>query len=261
MKNKRENGELVVEASIIVTLVVIFMTIMLYVTMVLYQQTLVSVMARQTASNIAQVYSNSIRDPFTGYIDSDKVYQSATYDDMKTDAYLDAIEQKANVFAKYRLQSSRILPAESTSVEVEIAKKPNELLKSQIIVTIHQSYRIPLIGLFTKDKPVEFAASGRADCVDLLEYLNGVAAIGDPDNSAIQFLPGSDVCLVTFVVDKYSGGFHAAVPVMRGESIMSSNRVSHSTMPAEPVNNGMKFTGWTTEDSVTLQRVIKSMKI
>ena len=128
MKNKKENGEVVVEASIVVTLVLIVITIMLYVGMILYQQTLVSVMANQTASNIAQVYGNNLKDPFTGYVDSDRVYQSITYSNMKTDAYMDVIEQKANVFAKYRLKSSRILATGNTSVEIDIVKKPNELL-------------------------------------------------------------------------------------------------------------------------------------
>ena len=94
MKNKRENGEVVVEASIIVTLVFIVISIMFYIGMVLYQQTAISTVANRTATNISQVYSNTLRDPFTGYVDPDNAYQSVTYSNMKTDAYLDAIKQK-----------------------------------------------------------------------------------------------------------------------------------------------------------------------
>ena len=86
--------------------------------MILYQQSLVSIMANQTASNIAQVYSNSFKDPFTGYVDSDSVYQSITYSSMKTDAYVDVMEQKADTLAYYRLKSSRILTNGNPSVEV-----------------------------------------------------------------------------------------------------------------------------------------------
>ncbi len=248
MKNKRESGEVVVEASIIVTLVMIFITIMLYIGMILYQQTLVSVMANQTAANIAQVYGNNLKDPFTGYVDPDRVYQSITYSNMKTDAYMTVIEQKADVFARYRLKSSRILANGSTSVDIDIVKKPNELLKSQVVVTVRDSYDVPLVGIFGTNSLVKFASQGRADCVDLLEYLNGVEAVSDPESSPIPSIPDSDTCLVTFITDKYSGGFHATVPVLRGKSIISSNHFSHSTMPIDPRLNGMKFKGWVTAD-------------
>lgn len=244
MRHRRESGEVVVEASIIVTLVVIFVTIMLYVGMVLYQRTLVSVLANRTASDLAQVYSNSLKDPFTGYIDPDQVYQSVTYGNMKTDAYLQVIEQKANALAQYRLKSEKILNTGSVTVDVEIVKKPNELFKNQIVVTIHDQYDVPLVGMFDVNGGVEFAASGRADCVDYLEYMNSVEAAGEPD----VILPDLDTCIVTFVVDRYSGKHHATVPVRRGQSIITSHSVTHSVMPGVPVNGPLKFTGWATAD-------------
>lgn len=244
MKNDRERGEVVVEASIVVTLVTILITIMLYLGMVLYQKTIVTVMANHTASNLAQVYSNNLKDPFTGYIAPEKVYQSVTYSNMKTDAYLDVIEQKANIFAQYRLKSSSILPKESTTVEVDIVKKPNEILKSQIVVTIKEKMNIPLVGFFGVDGKIEYSASGRADCIDILEYLNGVEAVGDPDNPAVPVLPEDDTYLITFVVDEYSGKFFNSVLVECGESILTSRSATGSVMPANPINQGMKFKGW-----------------
>ncbi len=249
MNNKRENGEVVVEASIIVTLVALFITIMIYIGMILYQQTLVSVMANQTAANIAQVYSNNLRDPFTGYVDPDRVYQSITYSNMKTDAYVDVIEQKAGVFAKYRLKSSDILASKNTSVEVELVKKPNELLKSQIVVTVRDKFDMPLVTLFGVDGLVEFASSGRADCVDILEYLNGVEAVGDPEESNVSFLPDSDNCTVTFIPDRSSPTEFSIVTVLKGKSILSSNRYTHCVMPANPVKDSYEFDGWVTESN------------
>ncbi len=249
MKNKRESGEVVVEASIIVTLVMIFITIMLYIGMILYQQTLVSVMANQTASNIAQVYSNNLKDPFTGYVDPDRVYQSITYSNMKTDAYMDVVEQKANVFAKYRLRSSRILGNGTSSVDIEIVKKPNELLKSQIVVTVHDTYDLPLVGLFGTDGLVEFAAQGRADCVDILEYINGVEAIGDPEESNVSFLPDSKNCTVTFIPDRSNPSNSTTLTVLKGKSILSSNRYTHCVMPANPTKDSHEFDGWIDESN------------
>lgn len=248
MKQKRESGEVVVEASIVVTIVVIFISVFLYIGMILYQQSLVSVMANQTASNIAQVYSNSIKDPFTGYVDSDSVYQSITYSSMKTDAYADAMTQKANTLAYYRLKSSRILTTGNPDVQVDIVKKPNELLKSQIVVTIRDQYELPLVSLFGVDNKLEFSATGRADCVDILEYLNGVEAIGDPEHSSVTYLPDSDTCLIQFFDNKVNNKLLATVPVLKGKSIMSSNYYTHSTMPSNPISDKFDFTGWVLSD-------------
>ena len=245
MKKKNERGEVVVEASIVVTIVIIFITIMLYTGMILYQQTVVSVMANQTASSIAQVYSNNLKDPFTGYVDADNVYQSITYSNMKTDAYMNVIEQKANVFARYRLKSSRILATGNTTVDIDVVKKPNELLKSQIVVTIHDKYDVPLVSMFGSDGAIEFAASGRADCVDILEYINGVEAIGDPEESNVSFLPDSDNCVITFIPDRSNPSNSSVVTVLKGKSILSSNRYTHSVMPSDPTNGSFEFAGWT----------------
>lgn len=244
MKNKKESGELVVEASIVVTLVMIVITIMLYVGMILYQQTLVSVMANQTASNIAQVYSNNLKDPFTGYVDPDGVYQSITYSNMKTDAYMDVIEQKANVFSRYRLKSSRILATGNTSVEVEIVKKPNELLKSQIVVTIRDKYDMPLVGIFGTSGLAEFGSIGRADCVDILEYINGVEAIGNPEESNVSFLPDSNNCTITFIPNRNNPSDSTVVTVLKGKSILTSNKYTHCVMPGNSTNGSFEFAGW-----------------
>ena len=248
MKHKGESGAVAVEAAIVVTIVVIFISVFLYIGMILYQQSLVSIMANQTASNIAQVYSNSIKDPFTGYVDSDSVYQSVTYSSMKTDAYVDVLTQKANTLADYRLKSSRILTTGNQNVDVSIVKKPNELLKSQIVVTIRDKYQLPLVSFFGMDNKLEFSASGRADCVDILEYINGVNAIGDPERSNVTALPDMDTCLIRFFDSKTDNNLVASVPVLKGKSIITSNYYTHSVMPVTPTSGKYDFAGWKTDD-------------
>lgn len=247
LENKKNRGELVVEASIVVTIVGLFITILLYAGMMLYQKTLVSTLANQTAASIAQVYSNSIKDPFTGYVDPDKVYQSITYSNMKDDAYLEVLENKADVFAKYRLKSSRILATGNPTVEVEIVKKPNELLKSQIVVTIHDQYDMPLVAFFGANSVVDFSASGRADCVDILEYINGIEAVGEPEESNVSLLPDSKNCIITFIPDRTNPQTFATVTVLKGKSILSSNRYTHCSMPGTPTRGSYEFDGWVDE--------------
>ncbi len=248
MKNNRENGEVVVEASIVVTLVVLVITVMLYIGMVLYQQASLSIVANRTATNISQAYSNTLRDLFMGYVDPDSSYQEVTYSNMRTDAYLDSMRQKGTAFVQYRLKKTQIVPEVKRSVDVQVVNKSNEVLKGQVIVTITDTYNIPLVGLFKADGNVSFSTTGRAECVDYLEYLYGVEAIADPENSPIDSLPPADTCVVTFFKDEYSREFQAAVPVLRYKSIITSNNYSHSTMPKDPKLGDLKIKGWFTED-------------
>lgn len=248
MKKKNDSGEIVVEASIVVSIVVIFISIMFYFGMILYQNTLSSVMANQTAKSISQVYSNTIKDPFTGYVDADKVYQDITYTNMKNDAHIDYLQQKANLYAKYRLKSSSILPAKTSSVEVEIVKKPNELLKSQIVVTIKDTYDVPLSGLFGVNNGLSFTVTGRADCVDILDYINGVDAVGDPAGSNLVYVPTVNSCIVSFVPDRNNANIMATTTVLKGKSIASSAQYSRCSMPTNPTKEMAKFMGWIDEN-------------
>lgn len=247
LKRKNESGVLVVEAAIVVTVVTMFIAVMLYIGMFLYQQSLVTIMANQTASNVAQVYGNTLRDTFTGYVDADGVHETVTYTNLRNSAYMDVIEQKANAFALYRLKSSRILTTGETEVEVEVVPKSNELLKDQIVVTVSDSYEIPLVSFFgvTSNK-LRFIGTGRADCADLLEYLTGVPALGDPDGNAVAFSYPTE-CTVNFYKHRGDSRPLKTVTVLRGNSVSGSNDWSNSTMPAKPTQEKMRFTKWITE--------------
>ena len=166
MKRKNESGVVVVEALIVVTIVMMFVAVMLYLGMVLYQQATVNIMANQTASSIAQIYGNTLQDPFTGYVDAEGVNESVTYANLRNEAYNSVIKQKANAFALYRLKSSRILNTGKTKVDVSIVSKPNELLKNQIEVTVQEDYAVSLVSFFgIKNNNMTFLGNGRSSAI------------------------------------------------------------------------------------------------
>ncbi len=247
MKRKTESGEMVVEASIVVTIVVVFVAVFVYLGMILYQRTMLSVVANQTAENIAEVYSNNIKDPFTGFLGEDELYQTVTYNSMKNDAYIEVIEKKATTLAKYRLESYRILDNDAEpEVEVQLIRKPNEILKSQIEVSIKDAYELPFVGFFNAIGLFDMSVTGRADCFDVLEYINGSEAIGDPDHSNITEIPNLEKCTVTFVISESNPTPVASATVLSGNSIAGSTRFTRSVMPAEPTWENRRFAGWET---------------
>lgn len=251
MKRKTESGEMVVEASIVVTIVVVFVAVFVYLGMILYQRTMLSVVANQTAENIAEVYSNNIKDPFTGFLDEDELYQTVTYNNIKDDAYIEVVKKKATTLAKYRLESYRILGNdEDPEVEVQLVRKPNEILKSQIVVSIKDAYELPFVGFFNAIGLFDMSVTGRADCVDILEYINGSEAIGDPEHSNITELPNVDKCTVTFVVGKENPSPVATVTVLGGNTIAGSTRFTRAVMPADPTWGSRRFAGWETSSGM-----------
>ena len=238
---------LVVEAAIIVTVVTMFIAVMLYICMVLYQQALGNIMANQTASNIAQIYGNTLRDPFTGYVDADGIHEEVTYTNLRNQAYMDVIEQKADAAALYRLKSARVLTTGETEVTVQVVPKTNELLKDQVVVTIRDHYVLPLVSFFgVSNNALTFESTGRADCTDLLEYLTGVPALGTTDGNAVAF--SEEECTVNFYNHYGDARPIKTVTVLRGYSINYSTEYSHSTMPTRPTQDRMRFNKWVTED-------------
>ena len=246
MKKRRDSGEVVIEATIVVTVVMVFVTAMLYLGMILYQQTAVSVMATQTASSIAELYSNNGKDPFTGYIGEESVFQQTTYSTAKTEEYIETLEKKADVFARYRLKSSRILSTGAPSVTINLVKKEGDFFTDQIVVTVEDSYVLPLAAFFGSEGKFKFKSTARADCVDIIEYVSGVEAVGDPENSNVSVLPGLATCTVTFIPDRNRPDWkRTVVSVVRDSSILGSAKYTNSVMPKNPTNGDFEFYGWT----------------
>lgn len=60
---KREKGEVMVEASLVMTVVIVVIVTLAYLGLIMYHQTLITSTANQTASNIAQVTATAERTP------------------------------------------------------------------------------------------------------------------------------------------------------------------------------------------------------
>lgn len=244
--SKNEKGDVVVEASIVLSIVVIFVSFLIYLGMIFYQQTLVTVLANQTASNIAQVYSNELKEPFTGYISVNGLKNVKVTNKLKDEAFNDVIEEKAQWVAQYRLKKQKILKsADEPNVDVDIANKPNELLKAQIVVTITDTYDFPLAAIFGHTEKMRFISTGRADCYDLLDYINAVNLLANPGDKDITSLTEN------YTVNFYNGeSLYDTAVVMQNTSIRdSSSYTSKAHMPSQnPASNEATFYRWETVD-------------
>ena len=176
---KDEKGEVIVEASFVLTLTIIFLTALIYLGFYIYQYTYMQVIANEAATNVAQVYASEYKDPIYGYISESEFYKTDLYRNL-TNVFTDSLDQtninKAEWFSYYRLNEGSLLKTSDPEVTVDIVQKPGKVIQKQIVVTISQKMELPFWGGRNNST---VTVEGRADCLDLLEYFNLVDTVDD----------------------------------------------------------------------------------
>ena len=245
---KREKGEVMVEASLVMTVVIVVIVTLAYLGLIMYHQTLITSTANQTASNIAQVYSNSGKDPVTGYIDVSNLDNDGMVIKMKNQAYSNVITKKAEWYSRYRLAKGRFLKSDEPKIEVKIENKKGALLRAQVIVTVEVDYELPFVKLLgLESTTIHYKATGRADCYEILDYINTIDAVDKIDvteNYTFKFYDRENTLLKT-------------VEVMHDMSIADTMKLSNAEQtkfPGDPKQNGQKFYRWKTETGETFTK-------
>lgn len=177
---KNEKGEVVVEASIVLTITIVFITVLIYLGLYIYQYTNMQVVANEAATNVAQVYASEYKDPIYGYISESEFYKTDLYRNLTnifTKSLDETNKQKAEWFAQYRLKKGSMLKDTEPKVVVDVVQKPGKIIQKQIVVTVSQKMELPLSGVWGSDSNSVVTVEGRADCLDLLEYFNLVDTV------------------------------------------------------------------------------------
>ena len=146
-KLKKQDGDVIVESTIVLSIVIVFIFFLLMLGFYLFQKMSVYIIANDTAYTVASIYSYNAKDPIEGYIspndytDTGNLYRylvnsiTSTFGENKN-------ENKGRWYAYYSLQGYQYLaPKEDPQVTVDI--KPVSAFKSQVNVTIKAKYVIP----------------------------------------------------------------------------------------------------------------------
>jgi len=182
MKFKDENGNVVIEASIVLTIAVVMVAVLINLGMMLYNRNLMENVATNTAVNIANVYSSTYRDPMMGYMDDSEFYKTELYRylaNVFTSAHDETAARKGTWYAKYSLKKNEISKIEDPRIGVDIVRKPGTLIQHQVVVTIEAKYDAPLTAIWGGNNKATYTVEGRADCIDLLDYFNTVGTVND----------------------------------------------------------------------------------
>ena len=170
---KREDGEMIIEASIILPLILILYGVLMMLVLLMYQKIVVSVTVNEAASSIASVYSDPLKDPKYGYIAVEDINtHNYLYREIFGNSLQISNERKAEWYTYYLLEKRRLLKAGKVKVSSEIKKKKNALIQKNLYVTATEEFTVPLVGVFGIDNKVTFSATGCAECDDMISYMN-----------------------------------------------------------------------------------------
>ena len=194
MKYKDEKGNVVIEASIVMTITVVMIAVLINLGIKLYNRNLMEAVAADTAVNLANVYSSTYRDPIYGYMDDSEFHKTELYRHVAnalTASYDEKVERKGTWFYQYSLKKNSITKLDASNVEVDIVHKPGTLMQRQILVKLTVKEEAPLAAIWGGNNTATYTVEGRADCVDLLDYFNTIGTVKDCITSKLDKLVGT----------------------------------------------------------------------
>lgn len=180
---KDESANAVIEASFVMSIAVVMIAVLINLGFILYEHTLLESTANKTASNIANVYSSICRDPEIGYVNDSNFYKTNLYryvSNFFTSSLDDSSVRKGNWYALYTIKKNNMIKqSDKSEVNVEVKRRNGSILINQVVVNIQCEYAIPLTRIWGGNNKMTFSATGRANCIDLLDYFDTVMMVED----------------------------------------------------------------------------------
>lgn len=184
-KDQSCRGEATVEATLVFSMVVMAFVILISFAFLLYQKSVTRTLANEVAAQIGDIYPYLEVDPMTGEITKEAIENSASFLPLnlyrhmvRADEYAHAGEERAATYGGSRLDRMSILDPVDSQWEAKVHAEG--FGRRYIEVTLKNRYRVPANGVvqyFGLPEEVTFEATGRAECVDVIDYINLVGYV------------------------------------------------------------------------------------
>ena len=176
---KNENGNSVIEASVVVTITLFMLATIIMLGFYHYQVTLLQTVADEIATNIARTYPYKSKDPISGFIGSENLADRNIVDssywilgdiNWGHGSKNQNEENEAKSLAERFLSGRRFISAQGkATIEVEIQKSEVVLFQNEINVTVSENYYIPFAQfLGVKKSLLSVKKSSKAICYDVV---------------------------------------------------------------------------------------------
>lgn len=172
---KCDEGNAVVEATLVVTICIFIIFIIIILGFVFYQENLLQSVVNKVANQVARTYSYERKDPVTGYISEDGLKDQGLVDSLYF--FTDEVSGKksrelseANSLIKKYLDRNRIIMAHEAKLpEIKIENSHTAWFQKEVIVSVEEEYYIPFVRfLGVNNGTVKRSYIGKAECIDII---------------------------------------------------------------------------------------------
>lgn len=175
---KEERGSMMIDGMIAMLITIMILVFLMSLGFLLYQQWMVSNVANDTATRLAQRYPYTSADIITGQTALEDMNGLPLY------RYLGSrLERENGARGESFALDTLAMAGLATPVrnpEIDVKECYDSLGRRHVEVHITAEYEVPLGGAlqyFGMDQTVTYQATGRAVCMDMLEYINSVEAV------------------------------------------------------------------------------------
>ncbi len=197
MKNRKADGdagEIVIEATFVVTICIFTIFAMISMGMYLYQRAVVRIAAQKAAADLAMIYPHLDKEPYYGYTNyydfmDDHVYRNTILGGRMKSVNIN----KAKWYGYGLLSQMSLAEDEYHKAHVDVTIKSSGVIERYVLVQITQEYTLPLsgsvFGLLGVPETLTISAGASAKVFDMTDFMssyNFVMGIEDDLTTAIS---------------------------------------------------------------------------
>jgi hypothetical protein len=176
-ENANNSGEIMLESLLVMIPLFFVFLFLISLTFLLHQQFAVVTTANETAAKIGQTYKLLYSDPVTGYTDTASMKNIHIYRyTLGADEVALSNEMKSAQYVSWRLNKTGFAQRQSPPTIVS-AVSDDSLGRRHVTVRVSGEYSIFLgeaLTYFGIGGTREFTATGTAECIDVIDYINVV---------------------------------------------------------------------------------------
>lgn len=200
----KDNGEVMLESTIIMVFTLLILIAMLSVGFLFYQQAMINTVATDLASDIATSYKLTNQDIGNSEVNSNALNDVKLYRTSVSMFSMKALhKQRAEEYLPERIQMSTLGISDKEPVLEDFNITIDNVGRMHVDVTISMECDILFSGALKyfgiiKDTP-KFSASARAECLDITAYASHVKFLDYVSRKAEETLPNGNKAITSII--------------------------------------------------------------
>ena len=176
MHLKGENGEIMLESIIVMTITLFMLVWILGIAFIYYQRYVLTAVVNDAAVRIADTYVYPSTDPVIGYMEPDDFTNRDLYRLFSDNSFTEKSKEKAKNYVEYYLKKTNFTGTIDV-VDVYLTVYKDSPLRRHIEITAKCRFNTPFgfaLDFFGMDGAFTYSATGRADCTDTIDFISTV---------------------------------------------------------------------------------------